>query len=166
MPKPRVYVETTIPNFYYDFRNSPAVVERREITRRWWADAEHLYELVTSSVVRDELARGTSDRVPLRLDLLQPLQSIPFVPNVAEIVQSYIRHKLMPANPPEDALHLALASWHHCDFIVTWNCRHLANPNKAGHIRRINTRLGLWVPRLVTPAELLEEQDERRMDGS
>jgi predicted nucleic acid-binding protein len=152
-----VYVETTIPSFCYDFRDSPAVVTRREATRTWWADAADQYELVTSSVVLDELGRGSSDHVSLRLALVQSLRPLPLVPEVAEIVQTYLTHRLMPANPPEDALHLALASWHECDFIVTWNCRHLANINKAAHIRRINTMLGLWVPRLVTPAELLEE---------
>jgi predicted nucleic acid-binding protein len=157
MPKPRVYVETTIPNFYHDYRDSPAVRQRREMTRRWWVDAAERYALVTSTIVFDELQRGTSDRVPLRLRLLDDIQTVPLTPEVAEIVQTYLRNKLMPANPPEDALHLALASVHECDFIVTWNCRHLANPNKAAHIRRINTRLGLGVPRLVTPADLLEE---------
>ena len=56
-----------------------------------------------------------------------------------------------------DALHLALASFHRCDFLVTWNCRHLANANKFGHIRRVNTLLGIHVPALVTPMELLAE---------
>jgi predicted nucleic acid-binding protein len=162
MPKPRAYVETTIPSFYLDSRQSAAVVKRRSITRAWWVDAWQRYDLVTSSIVLDELARGSSERSALRLGLLQPLQTVPLVPQVTGIVQTYLANKLMPANPPEDALHLALASWHQCDFIVTWNCRHLANPKKAVHIRRINTRLGLHVPRLVTPEELLkEEQDER-----
>lgn len=134
MSKPLVYVETTIPSFYYDFRDSPIVAERREITRNWWADAADRYKLVTSSVVLDELARGMSERVPLRLGLLQSVRTVPHVPQVAGIVQTYLLHKLMPAKPPEDALHPALASWHGCDFIVTWNCRHLANPNKATHI--------------------------------
>lgn len=156
MSKPRVYVETTIPSFYYDHRESRVVVERRQITRRWWAGAAERHELVTSSVVLDELARGTSERVLLRRGLLQSIRTVQLVPELAGIVQTYLAHKLMPANPPEDALHLALASWHHCDFIVTWNCRHLANPNKAAHIRRINMGLGLHVPKLVTPADLLE----------
>ena len=59
-----------------------------------------------------------------------------------------------------DALHLALASYHKCDFLVTWNCRHLANANKFGHIRRVNTMLGLFVPALVTPLELFGGSDE------
>ena len=72
-----------------------------------------------------------------------------------EIVQAYVKHKLMPEDPTGDGLHLALASFHECSYFVTWNCRHLANANKFGHIRRINTLLGLRTPELVTPPELL-----------
>ena len=56
-----------------------------------------------------------------------------------------------------DALHLALASFHKCDFLLTWNCAHIANANKFEHIRIINARLGLFVPALVTPIELCAE---------
>jgi hypothetical protein len=66
----------------------------------------------------------------------------------------------MPAGPAGDALHLAIASYHKCDFLVTWNCRHLANAKKFGHLRKINTLLGLFIPALVTPLELLGESDE------
>jgi predicted nucleic acid-binding protein len=158
MPKPRAYVETTIPSFYYDFRGSPAVTLRREATRRWWADAAERYELVTSVVVLQELGAGISERVPLRLALLTDIPAYGYFPRITEIVETYIKHKLMPAKPPEDAWHLALASFHDCDLIVTWNCRHLANPNKARHIRQINTLLELSVPRLVTPLDLLKEE--------
>ena len=58
------------------------------------------------------------------------------------------------------ALHLALASYYKCEFLVTWNCQHLANANKFGHIRRVNAMLGLFVPALVTPLELLGGRDE------
>ena len=57
-------------------------------------------------------------------------------------------------------VHLTLASHHKCDFLVTWNCRHLANANKFGHIRRVNALLGLFVPALVTPLELFGGSDE------
>ena len=70
-------------------------------------------------------------------------------------MQTYIDHKVMPCDPTGDALHLALASYHKCDFLLTWNCSHLANANKFSHIRRINTMIGLYVPILVTPLELL-----------
>jgi hypothetical protein len=70
----------------------------------------------------------------------------------------------MPANPTGDALHLALAYSHKCDFLVTWNCEHLANANKFGHIRRVNTMLGLFVPSLVTPMELFGGSHERETE--
>ena len=69
-----------------------------------------------------------------------------------------MRHHLMPG-AQGDALHLALASYHRCDFLVTWNCRHLANANKFGHIRRINVVIGLFVPAIATPLELLGGRD-------
>ena len=76
-----------------------------------------------------------------------------------EIAETYIARRVMPADPAGDALHLAIASFHLCDFLVTWNCQHLANANKFGHIRRVNTLLGLYVPMLLTPFELLAEGD-------
>ncbi len=84
---------------------------------------------------------------------------MPIETAITEIVESYMRHRLMPA-APGDALHRALTSYHKCDFLVTWNCRHLANANKFGHIRRVNTALGLFVPAIVTPLQLLGDSDD------
>jgi hypothetical protein len=113
--------------------------------------------------VLDELAGGQPERSAERLVLLSGVPLLPVEPAIVEIVQAYIQHKLMPADPAGDALHLALASYHKCDFLLTWNCVHLANANKFGHIRRVNTLLGLFVPALVTPLELLGggDADER-----
>jgi hypothetical protein len=93
------------------------------------------------------------------LTLVRDLPLLPVEPAIAEIVEAYLQHKVMPADPAGDALHLALASYHKCEFLVTWNCQHLANANKFGHIRRINAMLGLYVPLLVTPLELLGGND-------
>lgn len=155
MPKPRVYVETTIPNFYHDLRTDDAVVIRRELTREWWASAYERYELLTGAPVLGELLNGTSGLVRRRIELVSGLPLLIPDAAVSEVVDLYIRNKLMPAKPPEDAIHLALASIHQCDFIVTWNCKHLANPNKLKHLERINGRLGLHVPMMLTPADLL-----------
>ena len=160
MCNPRAYVETTIPSFYYEERVAPDIVARREWTRRWWATAPARYELVTSPAVLDELAEGRPERSAQRLTLVGELPILAVEPPIVEIVQAYVRHRVMPADPGGDALHLALASYHRCDFLVTWNCRHLANANKFGHIRRVNVLLGLFVPALVTPLELLGDDDE------
>jgi predicted nucleic acid-binding protein len=160
MVKPRVYVETTIPSFYHEDRTAPAIVARREWTRQWWEGAADRYELVTSPAVLDELAGGPPEHSAKWLGLVRDLPLLPIEPAIAEIVRAYIRHKVMPIDPGGDALHLALASYHKCDFLATWNCRHLANANKFGHIRRVNALLGLFVPALVTPLELLGGNDD------
>lgn len=160
MTSRRVYVETTIPSFYHDVRTAPHIVVRRDWTRQWWSTAAGQYELVISPAVLEELAGGNPGRVAKRLALVRDLPLLPIEPAISEIVEAYIDHRVMPADPGGDALHLALASHHKCDFLVTWNCRHLANANKFGHIRRVNALLGLFVPALVTPLELLGGTDE------
>lgn len=160
MNRPRAYIETMIPSFYCESRGAPEIVARREWTRRWWETAGARYELVTSDAVLDELAGGQPERSADRLALVRDLPLLAVVEAIADIVQAYVRHKVMPADPGGDALHLAMASYHKCDFLVTWNCLHLANGNKFAHIRRVNTMLGLFVPALVTPLELLGGNDE------
>jgi predicted nucleic acid-binding protein len=160
MSKPRVYIETTIPSFYHTTRTGTAALARREWTRRWWSATAGDYELVTSDAVLDELRDGRYPSRGAALALVEELPLLEIVPAVAEIVDAYVRHRLMPEDPTGDALHLALASHHRCDFLLTWNCRHLANANKFGHIRRVNTLLGLFVPVLVTPLELLGDDDD------
>ncbi len=164
MAKPRVYVETTIPSFYHEMRTAANMVARREWTRLWWRGAPERYHLVTSPAVLDERRGGPPEWSAERLALVQDLPLLRVESAIAEIVQAYIRHRVMPADPVGDALHLALASFHKCDFLVTWNCQHLANANKFDHIRRVNTILGLFVSALVTPLELLGGSDEPAAD--
>ena len=161
MQPAQVYVETSIPSFYHTTRTGPAALARRDWTRRWWSIARERYTLVSGAPVLDELRRGDYPSKEAALALAQELQLLEIAPPVAEIVEAYVRHRLMPEDPAGDALHLALASYHKCEFLVTWNCRHLANANKFGHIRRVNSLLGLYVPVLATPLELLGENDER-----
>jgi hypothetical protein len=87
--------------------------------------------------------------------MAQTLPALPVDEELMEIVEVYIEHRVMPDDPLGDALHLALASFHKFDYLLTWNCKHLANANKFGHIRRVNAILGLHVPELVTPLELI-----------
>lgn len=157
--KARVYIETTIPSFYYETRAEPDMVARRTWTREWWDDHRYSYEVVTSVAVLDELRRGDHPNRQQTLTLLQKLPLLSIEPPVADVIETYLQHRVMPRDPVGDALHLALASFHKCDFLLTWNCLHLANANKFGHIRRVNVMLGLFVPLLVTPLEMLGGQD-------
>ena len=84
------------------------------------------------------------------------------VPEIEEIAAAYIRQRLMPQGDMEDAYHLAVASYYATDFLLTWNCAHLANANKQEHIRHVNALLGLHVPILTTPLELIETPEDER----
>ena len=117
-------------------------------------------EPVTSEAVRYELQRGDYPGKHEALELISTIPDIEIVGEIQDIITTYVEHQLMPANPLGDALHLALASYHICDYLLTWNCQNIANPNKFTHIRIINTMLGLHVPELVTPYQMLEKNDE------
>ena len=152
-----VYIETTIPSFYYEIREEPEMVARRNWTRQWWDDlGTSKFDLVTSQAAIDELARGRFPGKDDALSLIEHLDLLPIVEEIEEIVTVYISHSLMPKDAVGDALHLALASFYGCNYLLTWNCRHLANANKYPHMRRINAMMDLVTPNLVTPLELLE----------
>ena len=156
-----VYVETTIPSFHTEKRAAINIQARRQWTREWWAKPKPDQRLVTSVVVFDELERiPDAARRAESIALLRNLEELDYTAEVEEIAAVYLQHKLMPAEALGDADHLALASYYNCDMLITWNCKHLANANKTGHIRRVNALLGLRTPLLVTPLELLEKDYE------
>ena len=157
--KSSVYIETTVPSFYYEVRTEPDMVARRVWTREWWDSYRKGYDLYTSDAVIDELERGNFPNKVDTVSLVKDLPMLDIDQPVVDVVSAYISHQLMPADPTGDALHLAVASSHKIDFILTWNCRHLANANKFSHIRRVNGILGLFVPSLITPLELLGEAE-------
>ena len=152
-----VYIETSIPSFYYEIRQEPEMVARRSWTRAWWNQYRDRYEIVTSEGVMAELEEGEYPNQADAVALMSGFPRLDMPDEIADIVDTYIANHLMPRERLGDALHLALSSFHKCDFLLTWNCNHLANANKFEHIRIINTRLGLFVPALVTPMELCAE---------
>lgn len=154
-----VYIETTIPSFYQEIRTEPEMIARKNWTREWWDNQRAHYQLVTSIAVIEELERGDYPNKEQTVDLVADIPLLNINTEIHDIVETYIRRKLMPADIMGDALHLATASFHGCDFLLTWNCKHLANANKFSHIRRLNTLLGLYVPALITPVELLSWEE-------
>jgi hypothetical protein len=160
--RPRVYIETTIPSFYHEIRTAPEMVARKHWTRDWWQHCRRRYSLVTSIPVIEELRAGKHPKKQECLDLIIDLPVLPIPDQIADIVDAYIQHHLMPREPKGDALHLALASYHYCQFLLTWNCAHLANANKQEHIRHVNGLLGLHVPIMTTPLELIDVQEDQK----
>lgn len=150
----RIYIETTIPSFYYEVRSDAVNVARRVWTRQWYDDAVQTQEIVTSAAVLQELLRGDFPNKSDAIAMITSLGALAITDEVLQIVDEYIARRLMPQDPAGDALHLAVASHHNCDFLVTWNCKPLANANKFGQVHRVNSILGLPTPILTTPLEL------------
>ena len=152
-----VYVETTVFSAFVSERTDAASVYRRDTTRQWWALQAGRYELYSSEAVLDELRAGIYPRQDEAVEMAESLDSIEITDEALSIAELYIRHRLMPESTTGDALHLAIASLNEFNFLLTWNIRHLANPNKVEHLEVINRRLGLLTPLIVTPENLWKE---------
>lgn len=152
----RAYVETSIPSFYFEARAEPQMVARREWTREWWSRAMTVQtDLVTSLAVIDELERGDFDARSDCLGLISGLPVLAIEAPIIEIVQAYIRHRTQRGTRCTLRLPRIIGA-----SSSSWNCKHLANASKFGHIRRVNTLLGLLTPALVTPLELLGDTND------
>ncbi len=151
----KIYIETTIPSFYYEERKGNEMLSRKHWTQDCWDNYSSRYENYTSEAVLEELKQGNHPNKEKKLQLLEGIKLLSIELDIANIVEVYINEKIMPKDATGDALHLAIASFYKCDFLLTWNCKHIANANKFEHIRIVNTKLGLFTPTLITPLELL-----------
>jgi hypothetical protein len=151
-----IYVETSIPSFYFETRPDPKTQARRSWTREWWELAKWQDQPVSSLWVIRELEETPEPKKSECLQWMEELRLLQSAPEIDELVEHYIANKVMPADADGDARHLAVATFWKCDILVSWNCKHIANANKADHIRHVNERLGFETPLLVTPYELLE----------
>jgi predicted nucleic acid-binding protein len=151
--KPLIYIETTIPSYYCDHRPELAADIAR--TREWWDQERGLYECFISALVLDELA---AEEYPTKADCLALVAGLPeldVTDEALEVAEVYRARGLMPREPVRDALHVALASVYRMDYLLTWNCRHIANVHKERPLEELNSRMHLTTPRLITPHLIL-----------
>ncbi len=154
------YLETTISSFYYTGRTDSLSLARQHWTRQWWSEVSPGFELYSSPAVTVELEQSTIESLKTkRIALISELPMLEISHKVREVAKIYVERLLMPNDADGDALHLALASVHQMEVLLTWNCKHLANPNKLGHIAKVNRELGLAVPLITTPLNYLSEGD-------
>ena len=153
--KKSVYLDTTIFSYFVDERSILQVHIDR--TKEWWNNERNFYNLYLSDLVLFELERGKFKGQKEVLNMAKGVNFLEFVEDINQIVKVYIKNKLMPETDLGDATHLAYSSFYKIDVLLTWNCSHLANVNKKGHIKNINQSLGLFVPEITTPLELRSE---------
>ena len=156
--KATVYFDTTIPSYLFDKRDS--IKMHIEINKKWWDEERINFDIWASEETINEIGYGN---YPRKKEILEFMSNIPLLApddQITDIAQIYIDNYLMPNVLKGDALHLAYASFYKIDFLLTWNCNHLANANKRQHIRVINTRLNLPTPEIITPLELFSERTD------
>nr|VFJ58452.1 MAG: Predicted nucleic acid-binding protein, contains PIN domain [Candidatus Kentron sp. DK] len=153
--KKTVYLDTTIPSYLFDERES--IGAWVDITKRWWAEERQRFDLWMSEETFSELDAGDYPRKQEVLAFVSEVPILSLEPAVLDIAETYRKNYLMPQKLAGDALHLAYASHYRMDFLLTWNCNHLANANKKQHIRIINTRMNLSTPEITTPFQLFTE---------
>lgn len=156
--KEKVYLDSTVPSYYFDRRESLKAFT--EVTRKWWSEMASYYELYIADAVLQELNSGNYPRKREIIELVSTIPLLPLTPDLEQVVEFYITNYVMPRSLVGDAVHLAYASYYDIQYLLTWNCNHLANANKRKHIRVINGRLGLSTPEIVTPLELFKEEDD------
>lgn len=157
MVRQSVYLDSTIPSYLFDERESLQTYV--EVTQAWWEEERHHFDLWISDATIAEVSQGEYPNKPKIIACIAALAVLPPHPILVDIVRIYLENYLMPRVFTGDALHLAYASYYKVDFLLTWNCNHLANANKKQHIRIINDRLRLFTPEIITPLELFTETE-------
>lgn len=156
----RVYLETSFFSACVTSRTGDLDVGRRASSNLWWQTQAKHHDLFVSPEVVRELSAPTFPNRERALAMLSGLTVLAFTAEVVDLAELPVREKIMPAPAVEgDALHLAVAVVHRMEYLLTWNVKHLANPNKRTHLSVLCMRLGLAPPQLVTP-DLLQEFDD------
>ncbi len=156
----RVYLETSFFSACVSTRTTARSLGWHETSNEWWRTQASRHELYVSEEVVVELSDPDFVQGPAALDMLHGLRLLDLGPEVRGLAEILVREKVMPRPAVSgDAIHIAAATVHGMDYVLTWNVQHMANPNKRAHFATLCLRLGLVPPQIVTP-DLLMEVDE------
>jgi hypothetical protein len=151
-----VYLETTIPSYLTAWLSPELVMAaRQQVTRDWWDNRRAAFELYVSQLVIDESSAGDPDAISRRLAVLDGISLVEPQVGTDELVESLIRDLALPDRAAADAAHIALAVVNGIDFLLTWNCTHIANAENRPIIERVCHTLGYQPPVICTPEELM-----------
>lgn len=154
--KPKVYIETSIPSYLTAWRSRDLVVAgNQETTREWW-DRRNDFELYISEFVLQEVSNGDPRAAAHRLKALEDIPEIEITEQVAVIAEKLLGEAALPSKARVDALHIATAAIGGMDYLLTWNCTHIANPAFRFKIETVIRSFGYEPPIICTPQELLE----------
>lgn len=154
--KRRVYLETTVVS-YLTARPSRSLVSaaHQQITIDWWETRRHDFEVVVSELVIREAEAGDPVAAKRRLEVLETLPQLLLTEEALELANAFVTQGIIPAKVAEDGLHIAVATVHEVDYLLTWNCIHIANPEIQARLAVFLGRRQRFLPFICTPEELL-----------
>jgi hypothetical protein len=156
--KPKVYLETTVPSYLTAWPSREVVVAAHQhTTRQWWETRRHDFELFASQFVIDEASLGDPEAATRRLGILTELLLLEPSNSVYELAEELVKRVPLPVNAVADSLHIAIATVNGMDYLLTWNCAHIANAELRARIETVCRNAGYDPPVICTPEELLEE---------
>lgn len=158
--KRKIYIETSIVS-YLTARPSKNVIEvgHQLSTQQFWERRDR-FEIVASELVVTECAAGDTEAANKRIASLRGIDLLDVTDRCVEIAKNLVTVGIIPAKASEDALHISIATIHFVDYLLTWNCRHIANPEIQAKIAAHFRQQGLLLPFICTPDELLGDDDE------
>ncbi len=156
--KSAVYIETTVISYYTARPSRDLVVAgHQQITQEWWSRCLGRYEALVSELVIQEASQGDSEAAAARLAAIEEFAILAVTPAAEQFAEVYLRNIPLLEAATRDALHLAIASAGGMDYLVTWNCTHIARAEVRRALDRENDALGIATPTICTPEELLGE---------
>ena len=150
--KPTVYVETTIPSLLTAWPSGELQIAAQQVaTRDWWDQERPFFKLVASQTVEDELAAGGYAGQERALAEVRRLPYLPGIAAVQDVVNKLLAAHVVPAAVPGDAFHLAFATVHRVDYLLSWNRAHLVSEEAQTQLARFGAACGLRTPLVVSP---------------
>ena len=154
--KQKVYIETTIPSYLAGRPSRDLVIAgNQELTREWWDGRRENFDLYVSQFVLDEANDGDADAARRRLDVLDGLAELEINDEAVRLAEKLVSEGIVPSKAATDAAHIAIAAVNEMDYLLTWNCRHIANAEIMKRIYSLCEGAGYSCPVLCTPAELM-----------
>ena len=129
---------------------------RQQATRQWWDDGYSGLDLVTSLETLDEAGRGDPEMAEARLELLDSIAVLPVTDIAVELAENLVKTQIVDDRYSSDAIHIAVCAAHAVDYLITWNFKHIANPFLRDRIRKEVEKLGLLMPVMCSPEEILQ----------
>ena len=133
---------------------------RQELTREWWDARRHEFDLFASQLVLDEASEGEPAKASERLELLAGLELLDLNEEVEALATKLVGSGILPATAIRDASHLAAAGVHGMNFLLTWNCKHIANPFIADRLQSCFSSMGVHLPNICTPEQFLTDDND------